>query len=349
MCLDQERVFSKLNVLCSLAVSVAYAGFLAVTPAGATDAAKGASVPAQAVAALDALAAGPHPGFRAVHAKGVLCEGLFEPAPSATDVSRAAHFSGPPTPVLVRFSNFSGVPNAPDNDPLASPRGIAIKFMLADDGETDIVAHSYDGFPAATPEDFVAFVSALASHDPADLRAFLATHAAARAFVEAPKPPPVSYATESFFGVNTFAFANHAGETRYGRYRLVPLAGAAHLSALDAAQKAPGYLATDMDDRLRAGPIRFRLDLQLAAPGDTIADGSISWPVSRQVVPLGTLVIQRVVPNAEALQRTVLFTPLNLVDGILPSDDPLLVARSRSYRISHMRRSGEMSAAGPAP
>jgi catalase len=37
-------------------------------------------------------------------------------------------------PVVVRFSDFAGVPSIPDTDPRASPRGMAIKFKLPDGG-----------------------------------------------------------------------------------------------------------------------------------------------------------------------------------------------------------------------
>ena len=155
--------------------------------------AQGTGVPARIVGAFDALCAGPHPGRRTVHAPGVLCEGAFTPAPGAA-LSRAAHLQGAPVPVLARFSNFAAVPGLPDGDPAANPRGLAIKFFLLDEGDTDIVAHSYDGFPTGTPEDFLAFLRAVP--DPAALAAHPAAHPAARAFVEHPKPTPASYATE---------------------------------------------------------------------------------------------------------------------------------------------------------
>ncbi len=47
------------------------------------------TVIAQIVATMPALA-GSHPGFRPVHAKGIVCSGTFRGAPQARDVSRAA-------------------------------------------------------------------------------------------------------------------------------------------------------------------------------------------------------------------------------------------------------------------
>jgi hypothetical protein len=45
---------------------------------------------AQLVEAMRALA-GSHPGFRPVHAKGIVCSGTFRGAPQARGVSRAPH------------------------------------------------------------------------------------------------------------------------------------------------------------------------------------------------------------------------------------------------------------------
>lgn len=61
---------------------------------------------------------------------------------------------------------------------------MSIKFRLPNNVDTDIVAHSYNGFPVATPEDFLGYLNALASIDPAMREAFFAGHPAARRFFE---------------------------------------------------------------------------------------------------------------------------------------------------------------------
>src|SRR5262249_36755590 len=68
---------------------------------------------------LDAFDAafGLHPGFRPAHAKGLMCVGVFSPSPDAAKLTRAPHASRASTPVTVRFSNSTGLPNIPDNDP----------------------------------------------------------------------------------------------------------------------------------------------------------------------------------------------------------------------------------------
>ncbi|MBP0617579.1 catalase family peroxidase [Jiella mangrovi] len=295
------------------------------------------------VDAFDRLFGGPHPSFRSVHAKGILLEGRFVPDPHAAQLSRAIHLQGASVPIVVRFSDFAGVPTIADNAPEANPKGMAVKFMLSDGGSTDIVAHSYNGFPAATPEEFLAFLTALGS-GPEQFATHVASHPAARLFVDAPKPAPLSFASESYFGVNAFNFKNAEGVSHFGKYYFAPLAGEAHLTDAQAAAEKPDYLFSEVQARLRNGPIRFALRVQLAEAGDSLTDGSFPWPRSRRFVQLGILELTAVGANQKQRQRDILFTPLSLVGGIAPSDDPMLISRTRAYRVSHRRRSGDQAA-----
>ena len=101
---------------------------------------------------------GVHPGFRPAHAKGIMLNGSFTPTSEAAALSKAPHLNRPTTPVSVRFSNSTGIPVIPDNDPNADPRGCAVRFHLAERVHTDIVAHSTNGFPARTGQDFLEFL-----------------------------------------------------------------------------------------------------------------------------------------------------------------------------------------------
>jgi catalase len=107
---------------------------------------------------------------------------------------------------------------------------MAVRFHLGKHVHTDIVAHSHNGFPARTGEEFLEFLTAVADSgpggpNPPPLAAYLAAHPAARAFVEAPKPIPASYARQAYFAVTAFKFTGAAGVSRFGRFRLLPEAG----------------------------------------------------------------------------------------------------------------------------
>src|SRR4249920_151076 len=114
-------------------------------------------LPVALVVALDKLSGGPHAGYRANHAKGVVVSGDFTPAASAAALSKAPHFAAG-VPVVVRFSDTTGVPTLPDASPDASPHGIAIRFQLPGGAATDIVSISANSFPVSTPEDFLALM-----------------------------------------------------------------------------------------------------------------------------------------------------------------------------------------------
>src|SRR5881397_1427833 len=212
-----------------------------------------------------------HPGFRPAHAKGLMCSGTFAPSPEAAKLTRAPHASRPSTPVTVRYSNSTGVPTIPDNDPRRSgPRGMAIRFHLAEHDHTDIVAHSTDGFPVRTGEEFlelVRAVTAFAAGRPEALGAFLASHPNAKRFVEAPKPIPTSFAREAFFAITSFKFTNADGVSRHGRFRIRPEAGTEYLSNEDAAAKSENFLFDEIGQRLAKGPVKLSVFVQMAEPG----------------------------------------------------------------------------------
>ena len=183
---------------------------------------------------------GPHPGFRPGHAKGILLTGTFTPSSAAASLTRAQHAVQASSPVTVRFSDGTGVPLIPDNDPNADPRGMAIRFNLAEHVHTDIVAHSANGFPATTGQEFLEVLRGVAQSDPAKVQAFVENHPKALAFVQAITPLPASFAKEKYFGLMAMKFTNKDGVSRYGRYTIVPEAGEEHLDAAMAAAEGTG-------------------------------------------------------------------------------------------------------------
>src|SRR5277367_2920079 len=276
---------------------------------------------------------GAHPGSRPAHAKGAMFTGTFTPASGAASLTKAQHLTQPTTPVTVRFSNSTGVPVIPDNDPNANPRGLAVRFNLAEHVHTDIVSHSTDGFPTRTGQEFLEFLKALASSDLSNIPAspfgaFLGSHPAALAFVQAPKPAPVSFATETFFAVTAFRFTNAEGKSRFGRYRIVPEAGSAHLDDAAAAAKGPNYLFDEIAERIGKGPVKFKILVQLAEDGDTVDDATIHWPAERTLLELGTLSLTTPVADSDQEQKHIIFDPIPRLEGIEPSADPLLELRA---------------------
>jgi catalase len=286
---------------------------------------------------------GLHPGFRPAHAKGLMLTGTFTPAPDAAALSRADHIVRESTPVTVRFSNSTGIPLIPDNDPNANPKGLAIRFHLAEHVHTDIVSHSADGFPTRTGQEFLELLTAIASSDPSKpspspVEVFLGSHPKALAFVQAPKPCPSSFARETYFGVTAMRFTNQEGTSRFGRYRITPDAGNDHLDDETTKTKSPNFLFDELAERIAAGPISFQLRVQVANAEDIVDDATVHWPEERPLLDLGKIVLTSLVPDNAHEQKQIIFDPIPRLDGIAPSDDPLLELRAAVYLISGRRR-----------
>jgi catalase len=231
----------------------------------------------------------------------------------------------------------------PDNDPNASPRGIAVRFHLAEHVHTDIIAHSVNGFPTRTAEEFVEFLRAIHASGPGvakptPVERFLATHPAALEFVQAPKPMPASFVKESFYAVSAYRFINSAGVGRYGRYRIQPGGDNEYLDASAEANATPDFLFDEIKQRLAKGPVKMRIAVQVAASEDITDDSTVHWPKNRAEAGFGAIELAQVIPNNDAQQRHIIFDPIPRVDGIEPSGDPLLEPRADTYLMSGRRR-----------
>ena len=291
---------------------------------------------------VDALhsAFGTHPA-RAVHAKGIILEGAFTPAKDASELTRAKHLQKTKSKIIIRFSDFTGIPDIPDNIGLANPRGLAIKFIMPDGSTTDIVGHSFNGFPTANSDQFRELLLAIGrsgptASKPTALDSFLDTHPVAKTFLTTQKNP-ASYAGISYFGVNAFKFTNAKGESHFIRYQFIPADGEELLTAEQMAAKGPGYLQEEIRKRIAKKSIKFKLYAQIAEGGDNIEDPSVAWPASRKRVLLGVIEITRLAANTTVQDKSLSFIPNNIPDGI-ETADPMLNFRSKAYPISVKER-----------
>jgi len=322
-------------IVLSLSVGLAYVGGW-LTPARLTA--------PRIVNAFEANA-GPHPGYRRNHAKGICVAGYFDSNGGAAPLSRAEVFAPGRTPVIGRFAIPGGNPSAPD---VSVPvRSMALLFRLRDGEQWRTGMNSTPLFVVHTPQQFYQQLvaaqpdPATGKPDPARLKAFYAANPETRPFQDWVKahPPSSSLANAAYYSINAFRFVDSSGKSQAVRWAMVPETPYAPLT--DAEKNGKNFLQADLARRLQAGSLRWHLIVTVAAPGDITNDATVQWPDNRRHIDAGTLVIERATSQEDGACRDVNFDPTVLPDGIRPSDDPLLAARSAAYSVSYNRRTRE--------
>lgn len=298
------------------------------------------------IGVADALegAYGRHTGLRRNHTKGVGALGYFIGNPQATRYSRSALFSGKKIEVIARFSVAGGDPEVSDKD--LSPRGAGLQFRLPDGELHHMTLLHTPMFFAMLPQTFLDKFIAL-KIDPesgkpnqAAFKHFLVTHRdndAQFAFLHHNNPPP-SYANCAFFGIHTFRFLDRDDKETIVRFRFQPRDGVEYLSATAFAAASDEFLIPALFERAKHAPIKWDLIVTIGEPGDSLDDPTILWPAGRKEINAGTLVVDRIIPDARAGSYKINFDPLMMSDGVAATNDPVLLFRSPSYAISHERR-----------
>jgi catalase len=312
--------------------------------------------PLTAARLMDAFEAdaGKHAGFRRNHAKGVCVSGYFDGNGNGAALSRASVFTRARTPVIGRFSAPGGNPSERDGD--TTVRSFALYFRLADGEQWRTGMNSAPVFAVRTPQAVYAQLRAArpdprtGKPDEARVDAFAAAHPETHALADwlAHHPPSTQFYDASYFGINAFRFEDAHGHARFVRWRVVPDTPYAPLAANDPRARDPDFLQHGLMARLASGPLRWHLILTPAAPGDQVDDATRAWPAERDAhgIDAGTLVIEHAQSQIDGACRDINFDPLVLPDGIAPSGDPLLAARSAAYSLSFERRVREEVAAG---
>src|SRR4030081_3049131 len=303
-----------------------------------------------AVAVNDALegAYGQHKGKRRNHTKGLGTTGYFVGTKEAAQVSRSALFDGDRIEVIGRFSIAGGDPSASDSE--RSPRGMGLEFRVKNGALHHMTMIHTPMFFARTPSTFLDKFLALAKDvhtgkaDPSKLTAFMKQHPdnAAQFHFLTTNNPPASYANCAFYGIHTFRFVDHAGKTTNVRWRFVPEDGERSLTDAQLAQEPREFLEAAIRDRVKEGPVRWEMIATIGEPGDSQNDPTGLWPAGRREIKDGTLTLTSFVPDQASGAYKINFDPMQMADGIAPTDDPVLRFRSSSYAISHSRRLTEV-------
>jgi catalase len=301
--------------------------------------------PARFIDAFEA-ADGLHAGFRRNHAKGVCVSGYFESNGNGVRLSKAAVFEAGRVPVVGRFSLGGGHPDAADS--AGAVRGLGLQFATSDGQFWRTAMINLPVFPMRTPEAFYERLIAskpdpkTGKPDPAAMKAFLDRHPETVAALKiiGGQPPASGFANSSFYGLSAFYFTDSTGVATPVRWQLTTEQPSEPAGA-DADEKDKNYLFDGLIQQIHAGPLRWRLILIVGQAGDPTSDATLAWPADREQVDAGTLTLDGVESDDRSSTRDLNFDPLILPDGISPSADPLLSARSAVYSQGFTRRAGE--------
>ena len=287
---------------------------------------------------------GIHSGFRRNHAKGVCVRGYFDSNGQGARLSKARVFQSGRVPVIGRFSLGGGDPHATDD--LGTVRGLGLQFSLPDGEQWRTAMVDLPVFPFKDPQAFydqlVASQADPNTHqpDPAKVAAFFASHPeTARALgIIKSHAPSSGFDNATYSSLNAFRFVNEDGASTYVRWTLAPVQP---YEAGTGASQGKDFLFDGLIASIQQHPLQWHLVMTVAQPGDPTDNATIQWPEGREQVDVGTLTLDSVESEETSPARDINFDPLVLPDGMAPSSDPLLSARSAIYSQSFTRRAGE--------
>lgn len=296
---------------------------------------------------------------RVVHAKGSGAFGYFEVTADVTQWTKAAFLNkvGKRTPVLARFSTVAGELGSADT--ARDPRGFALKFYT-EEGNYDLVGNNTPIFFIRDPSKFSDFIHSQKRMPDTDLRSNNAMwdfwsltpeslHQVL--FLMTDRGTPKTYRHMNGYGSHTFMWINKGGERFWVKYHFKTEQGIQNFTDEEATAMSAqdsDYHRRDLHDAIaRKDFPAWRLEMQIM-PFDDAAkyrfnpfDLTKIWPHSDYPpITVGRLVLDRNPENFFAEIEQAAFDPANMVPGIGPSPDKMLIGRMFSYPDTHRYRIG---------
>jgi catalase len=296
---------------------------------------------------------------RVVHAKGGGAHGFFEVAEDVTQWCAADFLSevGRRTPVFARFSTVAGEHGSADA--VRDPRGFSLKFYT-DEGNYDLVGNNTPVFFMRDPMKFQDFIrsqkrmpdTGRRSNDAQwDYWTLSPESAHQVTILMSDRGTPRSWRTMNGYGSHTFMWVNAGGERFWVKYHFKTLQGVVNLTLAEAAARAaedPDSHRRDLFEAIGRGDApEWRLEVQVM-PFEEAAgyrfnpfDVTKVWPHDDYPpVTVGRLVLDTNPENYFAEVEQAAFAPANMVPGIGPSPDKMLLGRMFSYSDAQRYRIG---------
>src|SRR5438105_2988312 len=296
---------------------------------------------------------------RVVHAKGSGAFGYFEVTADCTSWTRAAFLAkvGKRTPVLARFSTVAGEQGYADTD--RDPRGFALKFYT-EEGNYDMVGNNTPVFFVRDPQKFEDFIHSQKRMPDTGLRSnnaqwdfwTLSPEAAHQVIIlRSDRGTPRTYRNMHGYSSHTYLWVNAGGERFWVQYHFKTEQGIQNFTDAEAkAMRAedPDYHRRDLWEAIakKDYPV-WRLEMQIMPYAEAASyrfnpfDLTKVWPhADYPPITIGRMVLDRNPENYFAEIEQAAFEPANLVPGIGPSPDRMLLGRLFSYPDIHRYRIG---------
>jgi catalase len=295
---------------------------------------------------------------RQPHAKGAGAFGRFEVTHDVSAYTKADVFQpGRTTEGLARFSTVAGERGSPDT--WRDPRGFALKFYTAQ-GNYDMVGNNTPIFFLRDPMKFQDFIRSQKRRGDNDMRDHdmqwdfwtLSPESAHQVtWLMGDRGIPRSWRTMDGFSSHTYMWVNAAGERFWVRYHFKTDQGIEFLPQAEADELAGrdgDYHRRDLWEAISGGDHpSWSLKMQImpfaAAKDYRFNPFDLTKVISQQDYPLvdvGRLTLDRNPANFHTDIEQAAFEPSNLVPGIGPSPDKMLLGRLFSYPDAHRYRIG---------
>jgi catalase len=295
---------------------------------------------------------------RVVHAKGGGAHGFFEVTEDASEWTKASFLrKGARTDVFARFSTVAGELGSADT--VRDPRGFSLKFYT-DEGNYDMVGNNTPVFFIRDPSKFSDFIHSQKRRADTHTRDnnmqwdfwTLSPESAHQVTIlMGDRGIPRTWRHMNGYSSHTFMWVNAGGERSWVKYHFKTDQGIEFYTDADGkamVSEDPDAHLRDLHDAIAAGDRpSWTLHMQIM-PFEEAADYRFNpfdltkiWP--HEDYPLhkvGRLVLDRNPEDYFAEVEQAAFEPANMVPGIGPSPDKMLLGRLFSYPDTHRYRIG---------
>ncbi|MFI5720679.1 catalase [Nocardia sp. NPDC051750] len=295
---------------------------------------------------------------RQPHAKGSGAFGRFEVTGDVSAYTKAAVFQpGTKTEMVARFSTVAGERGSPDT--WRDPRGFALKFYTSE-GNYDMVGNNTPVFFMRDPLKFQNFIrsqkrradSNLRDHDMQwDFWTLSPESAHQVTWLMGDRGIPKTWRHMNGYSSHTYMWVNAEGQKFWVKYHFKTDQGIEFLTQEEADRTAgidSDYHMRDLFQAIDRGEYpSWTLYMQIMPFRDAETyrfnpfDLTKVWPHSDYpLVEVGRMTLDRNPTDNHTEIEQAAFQPNNLVPGIGPSPDKMLLARIFSYADAHRARLG---------